>query len=217
MVFFGYHSLMSEVLSRHPPAAFEGASSDIYSLKFLLQLRYLERQLATHCNIHKRDLHHIVVHGLLSGCFVVIWPKCCDCFKKPDSSECKQMWIHKRKLHFHVQYSPSKSQLRTSTEHHHGAELLSGCDQLTGKKIHIPKWLAPENLWTVVLWLKCRKGGYGEQRRNYLFSASKMCQCHDIERGDLPLKNKDMVRLGWGICLRNAVPQREKPLPQASV
>lgn len=70
MVFCGYHSLMSEVLSRHPPAAFEGASSDIYSLKFLLQLRYLERQLATHCNIHKRDLHHIVVHGF------IVWMLC---------------------------------------------------------------------------------------------------------------------------------------------
>lgn len=35
-------------------------------------------------------------------------------------------------IHFHVQYSPGKSQLRTSTEHHHGAELLP--DQLVGEK-----------------------------------------------------------------------------------
>lgn len=65
MVICGYHSLMSELLSKHPVAAFEGASSNIYSLKFLLHLRHLEKQLATHCNIHKHDLHHIVVHGFI--------------------------------------------------------------------------------------------------------------------------------------------------------
>lgn len=81
-------------------APFEGAISDIYSLKFLLHLRHLERQLATHCNIHKHGLHHIAVHGFIVWCFVIIWPKCRDCFKKLDSSECKQMWIHKRNHSF---------------------------------------------------------------------------------------------------------------------
>lgn len=68
---------MSELLSEHPLAAFEGASSDIYYLKFLLHLRHLERQLATHCNIHKRDLHHIVVHGF------IVWMLCDHLTKIP--------------------------------------------------------------------------------------------------------------------------------------
>lgn len=70
MVFCGYQSLMSELLSKHLLAAFEGPSSGIYSLKFLFHLRHLERQLAPHCNIHKHDLHHIVVHGF------IVWMLC---------------------------------------------------------------------------------------------------------------------------------------------
>lgn len=64
MVFCGYQSLMSELLSKHPLNAFESARSGIYSLKFLFH------QLAPHCTIHKHDLHHIVVHGF------IIWMLC---------------------------------------------------------------------------------------------------------------------------------------------
>lgn len=80
MVFCGYNSLMSELLSRHSPAAFEGTVPDIcsyYYLKCLVHLRHLQRPLATHCNIHKHDLHHIVVHGF------IVWMLCDHLTKIP--------------------------------------------------------------------------------------------------------------------------------------
>lgn len=37
-----------------------------------------------------------------------------------------------------------------------------------------------------------------------------MCQCHDIERGDLPLRKKGMVRLGWWDMPQECCPTERK-------
>lgn len=132
------------------------------------------------------------------------------------------MWIHKRKHSFPCSVlpwqEPAEDIYRTSPW---SWTLTWPTCWGKKKKKGIPKWLAPGNLWTVVLWLKCRKGSDDWHRRNYvtrqslalfkahLFSASKMCQCHDIERGDLPLR-KDMVRLGWWDMPQECCPTERK-------
>lgn len=146
--------------------------------------------------------------ALLSVCFVITWPKCCDSFKKPDSSECKQMWIHKRKHSLPCPVLPWQEPAEDIYRASPWSWTLIWVRPTYWKKKKVSQnvWF---NFWTVVLWLKCRKGGEGGHRRSYvtrrslalfrahLFSASKMCQCHDSERGDLLLRKKDMVRLGW--------------------
>lgn len=78
MVFCGYHSLMSELRSKHPLSSIWRCKlRSIYSLELLLHLRHLERQLATHCNTHKHGLHHIVVHGF------IVWMLCDHLTKMP--------------------------------------------------------------------------------------------------------------------------------------
>lgn len=83
-----------------------------------------------------------------------------------------------------------------------------GVNNLFEKK-GIPKWWAPCSLWIAVLWLKCRNGIESGHRRNYvtrqslgllsacLFSASPNMPLSWHGRGDLLLRKKAVVRLGW--------------------
>lgn len=139
--------------------------------------------------------------ALLSRCFMIIWKKCHYCFKKPDSPEHEQMWIHKRKLSLPCLVLPWQEQpeaICRAGGSHSTMELnsylyVSNSFEKQTKK-DIIKWLAPSNPWIALPWLKCRNVRADKEEavrwsstllRAHLFYASTNAPLSWHGRGDL--------------------------------